>query len=251
MLIDALVTGLFGWLVGSLVNYLADVLPVFRRLQPPVCTHCLARQEWWTLLAPSGCNTCGKLGVLRHYLVNVFFVLASLWLRANYPPRLGFYLSVLLLAYLCLVTVTDIEYRVILHEVSIAGALIGLIVGFWLHGLARTLLGGAVGFGVMYLFYAFGVYYLRRRNPDSGKLPEDDALGFGDVNLSAVIGLLLGWPGAVAGLFLAVLLGGAVSLVLFLSMLVRRQYRPDAAIPYGPFLAASTAILLIFRSAML
>jgi leader peptidase (prepilin peptidase)/N-methyltransferase len=251
MLIEISVTILYGWLLGSLVNYFADILPLYRRVQAPVCIHCQARRKWWTILIPRGCPDCGKSKVLRAWLVILFFVLSSIWLRENYPSRLGYYLSSLLLAYLALVTVIDIEHRVILHEVSIAGALIGLVLGSWLHGLPLTLLGGAAGFGAMYMLFALGAFYVRRRSAVSNQLPEEDALGFGDVNLSGVIGLLLGWPGVIAGLFLGVLLGGAVSLVVLVMMLARQRYRLDASIPYGPFLAASAAILLIFRTAML
>ena len=72
-------------------------------------------------------------------------------------------------------------------------------------------------------------------------------MGFGDVNLSAVIGLLLGWPAILAGLILAILLGGAVSLVYLMYKLITRRYEAFSAIPYGPFLVASTVILLYFR----
>lgn len=249
MLIELLATGIFGWLLGSLVNYLADVLPLFRRVHTPVCPRCQSTKGWWTVLIPGHCRVCGKSNATRAWLILLFFVISSVWLRDNYPPRLGYYLSSLLLVYLSLVAVIDIEHRVILHEVSIAGALIGLVVGFWLHGAPLTLLGGAAGFGAMYLLFALGALYVRSRSHAGTQL--EDALGFGDVNLSGVIGLLLGWPGVIAGLFLGVILGGAASLVVLVAMLARRRYRVDASIPYGPFLAASAAMLLIFRTAML
>lgn len=249
--IDLLMISAFGWLVGSLVNYLADVLPLFRHVHKPLCLHCQMQKSWWSVIIPTRCKHCGKSPGLRPWVVNIFFVSGITWLSSNYPRQVGFYLATFVLAYLCLVAVIDIEYRVVLNEVSIAGALIGLIAGTWLHGLPRTLLGGAAGFSAMLLFYGLGIYYLRRRSARPVEKAEDDALGFGDVNLSGVIGLLLGWPGVLAGLFLGVLLGGAFSLVIFIAMMVQRQYRPDASIPYGPFLAAGAAILLIFRSAIL
>ena len=81
-----------------------------------------------------------------------------------------------------------------------------------------------------------------------GESGEEEALGFGDVNLSGVLGLMLGWPVIVLGLVLAILLGGAVSLVYLLLMLVLRRYRRYAAIPYGPFLVAGAVILIFFRA---
>jgi len=71
------------------------------------------------------------------------------------------------------------------------------------------------------------------------------ALGFGDVNLACVIGLLLGWPGIIAGIFLAIILGGVVSGIFLLVQLLRKKYHAFQALPYGPFIVLS-AILLIF-----
>lgn len=179
-----------------------------------------------------------------------FFLLASSGLVLLAPERLPILVYLLLLVYFGVVTVIDSEHRAILHPVSLAGALICGAVGFYLHGIWLTLLGGAVGFGAMFVLYTLGVIYARQRARRQGQESGDDALGFGDVNLSGVIGLLLGWPGIVAGLVFAVLAGGAASLVFLLVMLVRRQYRPDAAIPYGPFLAITAMLLLLFRAGL-
>jgi leader peptidase (prepilin peptidase)/N-methyltransferase len=73
------------------------------------------------------------------------------------------------------------------------------------------------------------------------------ALGFGDVNLAGVMGLLLGWPGIVLGLVLAIFLGGFVSLIYIVIMLITRRYKTFAAIPYGPFLVLGGVILIYFR----
>ena len=80
------------------------------------------------------------------------------------------------------------------------------------------------------------------------KETDEEALGFGDVALSGVLGLFLGWPGIIAGLVLAILLGGAGSLIVLIYSLVRRRYHAFMVIPYGPFLIIA-AVVLIFRGA--
>ena len=53
----------------------------------------------------------------------------------------------------------------------------------------------------MLALYYSGFVYLRISRKLRGKEPgETEALGFGDVNLSGIIGLLLGWPGILLGL---------------------------------------------------
>jgi leader peptidase (prepilin peptidase)/N-methyltransferase len=77
------------------------------------------------------------------------------------------------------------------------------------------------------------------------------ALGFGDVNLSGVLGLLLGWPAILVGLLLAVLLAGIVSLIYLIIMLALRRYRLFTALPYGPFLIAGAGLIIFFRDGVI
>ena len=75
---------------------------------------------------------------------------------------------------------------------------------------------------------------------------DDVALGFGDVNLSGVLGLMLGWPLVFVGLVVAVLLGGFVSMIYIIIKLITRKYNAFMALPYGPFLVVGAVILIYF-----
>ncbi len=79
----------------------------------------------------------------------------------------------------------------------------------------------------------------KRRNQEV-----EDALGFGDVNLAGIVGLLLGWPEVVGGLLLAIIAGGVVSGLIMLVMAVLRKYKAMTAIPYAPFLILGAIIFL-------
>ncbi|MFC4078389.1 prepilin peptidase [Salinithrix halophila] len=59
-------------------------------------------------------------------------------------------------------------------------------------------------------------------------------MGGGDVKLATAAGAALGWPVAVVGLALAIMLGGVVSTVLLLVGKVGRK----TALPFAPFLLA-------------
>jgi leader peptidase (prepilin peptidase)/N-methyltransferase len=149
--------------------------------------------------------------------------------------------------YFAVVTVIDLEHRLILHPVSWTGAVLGLGLGIWQHGLLDTLLGGAAGFGTMFALYLLGDRFARWIARRRGKALDEVALGFGDVNLLGVIGLILGWPGIVAGLVLGILIGGLVSFLYIVGMALVRRYQAFTAIPYGPFLVASALLLLFFK----
>jgi prepilin signal peptidase PulO-like enzyme (type II secretory pathway) len=237
-----------GWLLGMLVNYIADVLPLRRKLTRPFCIQCDTNQPWLNYLVwPRKCATCTHRRSLRTWVVEIFFILASLWMSRYPPANLGYWLGILLLAYFGVVVLMDLEYRLIMHTVSIFGAVLGFLVGLVYVGWWRSLLGGVVGFGLMWLLYQLGVLIIKLVKRRSGPLTDEVALGFGDVNLSGVLGLILGWPAILVGLFVAVLIGGLVSLLYLLFKVLTRQYQALMALPYGPFLIIGAGVLIYFR----
>lgn len=66
--------------------------------------------------------------------------------------------------------------------------------------------------------------------------------GGGDVKLTAVCGLLLGWRLALLGGLFAVLTAAAYGVIL----LARKKARRDSAIPFGPFLSGGMVIAACF-----
>lgn len=240
-----------GWVAGAVVNYLSDVLPYRRRLSTPFCLACDAPQPVLNyLLWPRRCLSCGWKRTRRAWLVDFVYLGIGAWLWQSAPERLGFWFSLLLLAYFGVVVVIDIEHRLIMHPVSWFGAALGLGLGASMHGVWNAVLGGVAGYGCMFVLYVAGVGLMRLIQRRRGKLVDDTALGFGDVNLSGVLGLVLGWPGVVGGLMFTVFIGGAFSLVYLLVMLVLRRYRAFTALPYGPFLIAGAVIVLFFQKAL-
>lgn len=246
-----LLAAIVGWFAGGVVNYISDVLPYKRRLVRPFCVNCSQTQPWSNYLVwPRRCSSCGTRRSLRVWLVEVIFVFSSLWMWNSPPEQLGFWVGMILLLYFGVVIVMDVEHRLIMHPVSWTGAILGLALGIWQHDLRWTLIGGLAGFGLMLALHLFGKLFAQAMARIRGQSIDEVALGFGDVNLSGVLGLLLGWPGIVAGLLLAILLGGVISLFYLLVMLGLRKYKAFTAIPYGPFLIASAILLLFFKDAL-
>ncbi len=241
----------FGWFAALLVNHFSDVLPATRQLSSPVCTHCATKFTWADYLFLKSCSACNRHRGLRTWLVQFFGIIASLYIWYSPPRILGYWLGLILLIYLATILIIDLEHRLILHPTSIFGAILGLGFGTLLHGFVPTLIGGVAGYGIMFALYGFGVLFSRlrtKRMVADGVAPDDeDALGFGDVNLAGILGLLLGWPAIWFGLLLGILGGGAISLIIVLIMLIRNRYKEDAMmvfIPYGPYFILSTFILL-------
>jgi leader peptidase (prepilin peptidase)/N-methyltransferase len=143
---------------------------------------------------------------------------------------------ILVTLYACvlfLVFVIDLEHRLILRVV-IFPALGLAIVGGHFHpglGLRRALLGGALAFAFFYLVVIVGRLVFRRT-----------AMGRGDANLAAFVGLITGFPEVILALVITVCLGGIVSLALLASG--TKQLR--SYIPYGVFLVAGGLAVLVF-----
>lgn len=247
-----IVSLLLGWLGGWLVNYLADVLPTTRRFSRPVCQRCQAVRKPLDYLLFRKCRQCGAARTLRSWLTQILLTVISLLLWLFPRSYLPYPLALTLILYFSVVAIIDLEYRAILHPVSLFGALLALGTGIYLRsgetllkGVTTTLIGGAVGFAIMLVFYLLGEAYVRRMAKKKGLPADEVALGFGDVNLAGIIGLILGWPAVLSGLFFAILAGGLASLVIILVMVLAKRYQAFTAIPYAPFLILGTLYLLL------
>jgi leader peptidase (prepilin peptidase)/N-methyltransferase len=203
------------------------------------------------LLWPRRCQICNHPRSIRVWFVELFYIGSSVLVYLYPPYRLGYILGMIVLVYFGVVVLVDLEYRLIMHPVSIAGAVLGLVVGILRVGLVNALIGGVVGFGLMWLLYMLGVLIIKMIDRARGRPVNDVALGFGDVNLSGVLGLMLGWPQIIIGLVTAILIGGLVSLIYLIIKLVTRKYEAFMALPYGPFLVCGAVIIIYFRDALL
>ncbi len=232
--------------VAWLVNYLADVLPQTRRLTIPLCKACAEPRTLQDFLKMRPCRACQAPVALRTSLVVVGVLL--LFIAAAFLPLsgAGYFPALIILSYFMIVFVIDMEHRLILTETSIVGLILGALVGWKLHGLVSTIAGGIAGFLIMFALYGLGILFARWMSKRRGEEIEEVALGFGDVTLSAILGLMVGVQQIVMLLLLAIFLGGIFSLLLLIVLRLLNRYQQFTAIPYAPFLLAA-ATYLLFR----
>lgn len=67
-------------------------------------------------------------------------------------------------------------------------------------------------------------------------------MGFGDVKFAFPMGLLLGWPGIIVGLFVAFVSGAIVGVI----SLALKKKKMGGILPFGPFLVFGTIISLLW-----
>ena len=243
-----------GLLIGALLNVLADDLPARRAPSLPACQHCgqLHPPHYWlaTLAYFFGgkCVHCGAPLRLRHVALELASVIALTYLGLRFGPTEQFIYKAVIVEILLLVTVIDLEHRLILRVVIYPAWVVALIVGLLdpARGLSKTLVGGAVGFGVTFVIYLVAGPLMHLLARLRGQTLDEVPFGWGDVNLSAFVGLAVGWTGIVPALFLAILSGGVGGLIFLLVMAVRRKATLFMVMPYGPYLALGGLVILVW-----
>jgi leader peptidase (prepilin peptidase)/N-methyltransferase len=240
--------GLLGLLASFFANFIVDWFYIRRNFLIPEYVQEITDKGWskyffmpWTI------SSSPKLKRIRILFLHFLFVAVAIWLWTAPPQKVDFWWGFGWIFYFIIVVVMDLEYRVVLHPISIAGGILGLAFGVWFHGFINAIIGGIVGFAVMYGFYKLGELFIRWQIKRRGEEIDEIALGFGDVNIAGVIGFLLGWPGIILGLFIAILAGGVVSILYLIFMAIAGRLKAFSAIPYAPFLILGAFILLYFR----
>ncbi|MDO8673771.1 MAG: A24 family peptidase [Dehalococcoidia bacterium] len=233
-MVEALIFAMVGLAAGIVVNILADRLPADLGLAGgPVCPAChrnlpVSRVSglWRELSRARACPGCHTRLPIRHAIVEVSMAVlfAFLWQRYGLSSELA--LDALFLIILALIFIVDLEHRLVLNTVVLPAAGLAVLTSPIGPGLVSALIGGAVGFALLYA--CFFVY--------------PKGLGAGDVKLAGFIGLMLGWPVVLPGLFLGFALAAAVSIGLLLT----GRASMKTYIPYAPFLVVGAFLALLF-----
>lgn len=256
MLFEWIIPLFVGWISGWVVNYIADVLPLTRKFSSPVCLQCGSNFRLVEYLFFRSCSN-GHARTARVWIVQLTMTVLNVITYLQPSATIGYWIGSLLLLYIGVVFVIDMEHRLILHPTSVAGVILALATGIFAHGLIPTLLGGLGGLVIMLLFYFFGVLFarLRARRMQAQGLEADDeeALGQGDVILVTILGFLVGWPLVWFMIVISILLGGMVSFFLIIGLLITRRYNSNALmvfIPFGPYFLIGAGLIIYFPAVL-
>lgn len=238
----AALAGAFGLLVGSFLNVVIHRVPAGASIVRPgsACPRCgteiAARDNVpvvsWLVLR-GRCRACGAGISARYPLVELGtgVLFAGAALRFSRPADAAFAASAG--AVLIALSVIDLDHRRVPNVIVLPStaffAVWVVVVGTLLgprRGILDAAVGGAAGFALLFVIAVV-----------SG------GMGFGDVKLAALIGVVTGWFGLgvfVLGLFAGFVAGGLVAVVL---LAAGRSGRKDA-IPFAPMLCAGAMFAL-------
>jgi len=254
-----LLAGIGGFIVGVLVNLLADDLPVrrYRReaLRTPFASSSTIPPEpsffpraplvawsgWGARLTGRSAFTSPRW--TRRLAVELLMPLAYIFIVATFgtEPRL---VSLLIYAALfTLIAVVDMERRWILTSTLVALASV-VVIESVLTGADRipqALRGALNGFLIAVGVYILGIVFARGLGLLRGRTVGRTVFGFADVWLIAACGLVVGWPNIGIALVLTAFMGAAGALVVIFGP--KRGRRSTFAIPYAPYIVLGTALV--------
>jgi leader peptidase (prepilin peptidase)/N-methyltransferase len=239
-----------GLLVGSFLNVVIWRVPRKVSVMWPT-SHCPACEapirpsdnvpvaSWLRLRGK--CRQCEAPIPLRYPLVEVGCAVLFVAAAIRFGPSWALPAYLVLFAALLAISVIDLEHYIVPNRITVPLTLASVpLIGLASLGegdgsaFVRSLLGGLAFFAfllVLNLLYPKG-------------------MGMGDVKLSFVLGIHLGWLGwgeVFFGAFLSFLLGAVISLAL---VAVRRRGGKDF-VPFGPFLALGTVLAVLWGEPLL
>jgi len=250
-----LVTAVAGVLVGGIINWLADDLPDTVRVRLPHYPDGSPRQllAWLGILAflfrlrtsPDG----AKLS-WRHPITEIVTAILFAYVATAYPfsIRLLFWMGNL--AILILITVIDLEQRLILFVVIIPGCIFALVGAALAPEVAFRdyVIGGVAGGGLFLLMFFGGMLFGSVVSNARGEALEEVAFGFGDVMLATLSGFMLGWQALIFAVVIAVFAGaGGALLYLGARLVMKGRYEVFTALPYGQYIVLGTIIMMLWR----
>lgn len=217
------------------------------------CPHCKAKLAWyhnlplisWILLR-GRCAHCHKAISLMYPSVEILSALCAwlCWTSFSAPTAVLVYIFC---AALIVLSFIDAEYYILPNCITLPGIVIAAAIALINHythifelpivtNVMSACLGLLVGGGTLFLI---SEVYLRLR----GKI----GLGFGDVKLLTMTGLLFG-PGIA---FYTIFIGSLIGTVAGIGMMVFGGHKASHPLPFGPYLAIGTFVSLFFLTDLL
>ena len=251
MTILLLISFVFGALVGSFLNVCIGRIPngesiVMPPSHCPKCKTPIAFYDNVPLLSfiflRGRCRSCSETISPRYFLVELLTALLALALFHWFGAGFSFFVSLVFVAALIVISFIDLDVRIVPDVVSLPGIILGLafsVVGyfFFRDGLTiipsplSSLIGMVAGGG--FLLATAWIYE---------KITGVDGMGGGDIKLLAMIGAFLGWPAIPVTLFIASLLGSVVGITCMVLTGAGRRL----ALPFAPFLCSGALIFLFY-----
>ena len=246
------VFALLGTAIGSFLNVCIDRLPAGKSLvYPPshceACRHRLSPQDlipvFSYLWLRGHCRYCQSPISRRLLWVEVGSGLLLAFIYWQYGLSVEFVVTAFYCYLFIVIGVVDLEHELILNKIVYPAAVVALIISVFRPSVGiidaslpwPEIINGVIGGAIGFVFLLIPALIYR------------GGMGWGDVKMAALIGLVTGFPLVFVALLMGVILGGLVAGFLLLLKIKKRK----EAIPFGPFLSLATIATLLWGSDIL
>ncbi|MFN4219514.1 MAG: prepilin peptidase, partial [bacterium] len=214
----------FGAIFGSFINVLIYRLPLEMDIvfKPSFCPNCKNPIKWYHnipifsyIFLRGKCAYCKQKISISYLLVEVFTAFSFLGFFILFGISWDFFVLCFFFVITFPILVIDFKYHIIPDELSIGGAVLGLIlavfnsfIGFQnniniSYGLNDSIFGALIGILIFGGIYFVSLIVFRK-----------EGMGMGDVKFAATIGIFLGAPAATLSFFLSFLYGSLFGLII-------------------------------------
>lgn len=242
---------IFGTIIGSFLNVLIWRLPREESIDGRShCPHCSHTLFWYNLIpilsyafSRGRCAYCSKSISARYPIIELITGLLFAAAMLAYPIADLFlalvYVKTIFVISVCIVVfVIDLEHYLILNKIiyPACGVLLVLLIAlsFTVGDISILTLSVVAALSAFIPFYL--LWYVSKGL----------WMGFGDVRFVVFMGLALGWPGTVVGLFMSFMIGAIIGVAL----IVAGKKQLSSKLPFGTFLTVAMVITLFFGSSL-
>ncbi len=236
---------ILGLLIGSFLNVLIDRLPKGQNVfwGRSHCDYCKRTLRWYELIPlvsffwqRGKCVRCHRSLSWQYPLIEAMTGIGYflIWGMFNQSTTL-LVASLILFSSLLVITISDLKYQIIPDSMIITGG-IGTILLF-LNNVSYAFIAEHVLTGLATSVFFLFLWLLTKKR----------GIGLGDVKISFLLGLLLGYPEIIMALYIAFLTGAIVGVILILG----GKKKLKSKIAFGPFLILGVAGTLCFNPILL
>lgn len=231
---------IIGSVFGSFFYVVGTRLPKGESIVSPssYCENCKHSLKWYELIPiisyiiqGGKCRNCKSKIPFTYTLIEIVTGLLFAISFYLYGFSYEFYACIIIFSLLMLIFITDFKYMIILDSSLIISSVLILLLKWYFFGIKTmllSLLSGLIIFALMFAILKIGNIIFKR-----------ESLGGGDVKLSFVIGVVLGFKLCLAALILS-------SFLAFPYAFAVMYLGNDKELPFGPFLASSMVIIFLF-----
>ena len=232
---------IFGLIFGSFYNVVGYRLPnKMSLISPsshcPQCNHKLTPMELIPVLSyvfqGGKCKNCKKKIPIFYPIFETITGIVFALIYLSYGLTIDTFIALVFASMILIITISDILYMIIPDELLIFSGVVILVLKIISSGfgiIIPTIIDMLIASAILLLIKLIGDYAFKR-----------ESMGWGDIKLMLIFGMVLGWKMSVVTIFMSAFLALPISLITIKS-------NKSHELPLGPYLGLAALICLICK----